>query len=124
TDDREFQVKLTDATYAELLQNLGEPFQDPGAPLESMLTPGRYLFTYGIVYPEASEFKFEAKRIIFVGRNTNEYRFEGQDWWIRQIRSLAEFYFNAQFPDGTIDYRNYRTHLTVEGQKIESTCQE
>ncbi len=123
-DDREFQVKLTDATYAELVQNLDEPFQDPRTPLESIITPGRYLFACGIFYPEAGEVKFEAKRFILVGRNTDEYRFEVPDWWIRQIRSLAEFYFNAQFPDGTIDYHNYRTHLTLEGQKLPGTRQE
>src|SRR5438045_3574713 len=45
-------------------------------------------------------------------------------WWVQQMRALADFYFNAQFPDGVIDYRHYRTHLTLEGQKIESTRQE
>jgi mannose/cellobiose epimerase-like protein (N-acyl-D-glucosamine 2-epimerase family)/anti-anti-sigma regulatory factor len=124
SDDREFQVKITATTTGELVQNLGEPFQDPGASLESMLTPGRYLFAHGIFYPEAGDFTFEAKRIIFVGLNADEYRFEAPDWWIRQIRSLAEFYFNAQFPDGNIDYHNYRTNLTLEGQKIESIRQE
>src|SRR5438876_850296 len=54
-DDREFQVKLTDATYAELVQNLDEPFQDPRTPLESIITPGRYLFACGIFYLEAGE---------------------------------------------------------------------
>src|SRR5438105_542439 len=107
TDGREFQVKLTDATYGELMQNLGEPFQDPGAPLESVVTPDKYLFAYGIYYPEAGDLVFEAKHIIFPGRSVDEYRFEVQDWWIRQIHALAEFYLNAQFPDGTIDYRNY-----------------
>jgi mannose/cellobiose epimerase-like protein (N-acyl-D-glucosamine 2-epimerase family)/anti-anti-sigma regulatory factor len=123
-NDREFRVKITDATYAELVQNLDEPFQDPRIPLESIITPGRYLFACGIFYPEAGEVKFEAKRIILVGRNTDEYRFEVPDWWIRQIRSLAEFYFNAQFPDGAIDYHNFRTHLTLEGQKLPGTRQE
>src|SRR5436190_133190 len=37
--DREFQVKLTNTTYAELVRNLGETFQDPGVPLESLLAP-------------------------------------------------------------------------------------
>jgi len=122
--DNEFQVKLTNTTYTELVRNLGEPFQDPGVSLESLLLPGRYLFACGIFYPETSDFRFEAKHIILAGRNSNEYRFESPDWWVQQIRALAEFYFNAQFPDGVIDYRNYRTHLTLEGQKIESTRQE
>jgi len=123
-DNREFQVKLTDTTYAELLRNLGEPFQDPGVALENLLTPGRYLFACGIFYPEKGDLHFEAKHIILAGRNSDEYRFETPDWWVQQIRALADFYFNAQFPDGVIDYRNYRTHLTLEGQKIESTRQE
>jgi mannose/cellobiose epimerase-like protein (N-acyl-D-glucosamine 2-epimerase family) len=124
TDGREFQVHITDATYGEIMRNLGDPFLDLGAPLESMTKPGRYLFAYGIFYPQNSDNTFEAKRIIFVGRSEDEYRFETPDWWIRQIRSLAEFYFNAQFPDGNIDYRNYRTQLTVEGQKITRSRQE
>src|SRR5215472_15887776 len=61
-DDREFQVKLTDATYAELVQNLDEPFQDLRGRLESVISPGRYLFAHGIFYPEAGEVKFAAKR--------------------------------------------------------------
>jgi mannose/cellobiose epimerase-like protein (N-acyl-D-glucosamine 2-epimerase family)/anti-anti-sigma regulatory factor len=124
SDEKEFQVRLTDTTYAELLRNLGEAFQDPGTSLENMLEPGRYLFACGIFYPEADDLRFEAKHIILAGRNADEYRFEAPDWWVQQIRALAEFYFNAQFPDGVVDYTNYRTHLTLEGQKIESTRQE
>jgi mannose/cellobiose epimerase-like protein (N-acyl-D-glucosamine 2-epimerase family)/anti-anti-sigma regulatory factor len=124
TDDRAFVVTLTDTTYGELLRNLDEPYQDPGAPLENVLTPGKYLFAYGIFYPEGGGFTFEAKHLILTGRKLDDYRFEEPDWWIKQIRSLAEFYYHAQFPDGNIDYRNYRTKLTVEGQKIESTRQE
>ncbi len=123
-DDREFQVRVTDVTYGELLQNLDEPFQAPDGALESMLVPDRYLFVYGLFYPEGGDKVFEAKHIIFTGREVNEFRFETQDWWIKQIHALAEFYFNAQFPDGIVDYSNYRTHLTLEGQKIESTRQE
>jgi mannose/cellobiose epimerase-like protein (N-acyl-D-glucosamine 2-epimerase family)/anti-anti-sigma regulatory factor len=124
TDGREFQVKITATTIGEIMRNLGENFLDPAAPLESMIKPGRYLFAYGIFYPEHGNHTFEAKRIILVGRAENEYRFETPDWWIRQIRQLARFYFNAQFPDGNIDYRNYRTQITLEGQKVPSTRQE
>ena len=124
TDGREFRVQLTDATYVEVIRNLGEPFQDPGAPIERLLVPGRYLYAYGIFYPEGSELKFEVKHIVLVGRTGTDWRFESPDWWIQQIRSLADFYLKAQFPDGVIESRNYRTRLTVEGQKIESTRQE
>jgi hypothetical protein len=40
-----------------------------------MLTDGRYLFAYGIFYPEGDELKFEAKHLVFVSRNVNEWRF-------------------------------------------------
>jgi mannose/cellobiose epimerase-like protein (N-acyl-D-glucosamine 2-epimerase family) len=124
TDGREFAVKLTALTYSEVLRNLGEPFQDPGAPWEKMLSPGRYLFAYGTFFPDGGDWTFEAKRIIYTGKTDHEFRFEAGDWWVNQIRELAEFYLHAQFPEGEIDYKNYRTHLTLEGQKIESTRQE
>lgn len=124
TDGREFAAKLTDATYQQIMRNLGEPWQDPGVPFEKMLSEGRYLFAYGIFYPENGEWSFEAKSLVYPGRTAEEWRFEDPQWWIDQIRCLAEFYFRAQFPDGKIDYRNYRTHLTLEGQQIGSTRQE
>src|SRR5262249_1708315 len=122
-DGREFQVKITATTGREIMSNLGEHSLEP-VPLESIMKPGRYLFAYGIFYPEHDNYTFEAKRIILVGRTEDEYLFETPDWWIRQIRQLARFYFNAQFPDGNIDYRNYRTQLTLEGHKLPSTRQE
>jgi mannose/cellobiose epimerase-like protein (N-acyl-D-glucosamine 2-epimerase family)/anti-anti-sigma regulatory factor len=124
SDGREYQIKLTDATYAELMRNLGDPWTDPGASLESLLQPGRFVFSYGVFYPEQGGTTFEAKHIVFVGRGENEWRFEQPDWWVNQIRQLGDFYLRAQFPDGVVDYRKYRTHLTLEGQQIESTRQE
>ncbi len=124
TDEREFRIKLTTATYGELIRNLGEPFQDPGVPLEKALKVGQYLFAYGVFYPESDDHTFEAKHIIFTGKSADTYLFEAPDWWIKQITELAEFYLHAQFPDGNIDFNNYRTHLTLEGQKIEDTRQE
>ncbi len=124
SDGREFLIKFSDGTYAEVMRNLNEPFQDPGMALEDLFTPGRYLLAYCVVYNEASDFIFEAKRIIVTGHGESDFRFEEPDWWTKQVDALASFYYNAQFPEGSVDYRNYRTQLTVEGQKIESTCQE
>ncbi len=94
--------------------------------MESLLVPGRYMFACGIFYPEGGDYKFEAKRLVVVGQTEHDWRFESGDWWINQIRALAEFYFNAQFPDGVIDYRNYSApSLTLEGQRrLPSTRQE
>lgn len=124
TDGRAYAVTLTPETYAEVIRNLGDPWQDPGDRIENLLVPGRYLFAYGLFYPEADRTAFEAKRLVLVGRDPHEFRFEAQDWWVKQIRQLADFYLTAQFPDGNIDFDQYRTHLTVEGTKIDSTRQE
>ncbi|MBO3459385.1 AGE family epimerase/isomerase [Aetokthonos hydrillicola Thurmond2011] len=124
SDSREFEVALTSMTYAELLRNLDEPYFDCTGQISSMLVPNRYLFAYGIFYPEADKYNFEAKHIVFLGRKENEYLFEKQDWWLKQIRSLANFYLKAQFEDGEIDYRKYRTGLGLVGSKEDSSRQE
>ena len=123
SDGREFQVKLTATTFAELLRNLGEAFIDCTGQMKDMLAPGRFLFVYGIFYPEEGK-PVEAKHIVFVGRAENEYEFEKQNWWIHQIRKLADFYIRDQFGDGEIDYRNYRTQLSLYGTKTGDYRQE
>ncbi len=117
SDEREFEAKLTDTSYAELARNLGEPYQDCTSQIGAMLVPGRYLYAYGVFYSEQGDFKFEAKRIIFNGRKDKEFSFEKQNWWINQIRELGDFYLRAQFQGKEIDYRNYRTVLALTGEK-------
>ncbi|NEO57232.1 MAG: N-acyl-D-glucosamine 2-epimerase [Okeania sp. SIO3B5] len=115
TDGREFQARLSPISYAKLVQNLDEAYPDATGSMRSMLVPGRYLFTYGVFYPDSSI--FEAKQIIFVGRQAEDYVFEKPNWWVDQVRSLANFYVKAQFGDEEIDYRNYRTTLSLSGVK-------
>jgi mannose/cellobiose epimerase-like protein (N-acyl-D-glucosamine 2-epimerase family)/anti-anti-sigma regulatory factor len=124
SDGREFQVQLNDATYAEVIRNPSEQYKDPGEPVQYVLTPGRFIFAYGIFYPEGGDYLLDAKHLVLVGEDQHDWRFESPDWWVNQLRDLAEFYFNAQFPDGVIDYQNYRTQVTLEGQKIPSMRQE
>ncbi len=124
SDGREYQAKLTANTYAEMVRNLGEAFIDSTAQMKNMLDDGRYLFAYGVFYPEEDDLKFEAMHIVFLGRAANEYRFESQDWWIKQVKSLADFYLKAQFGDGPIDYKKYRTDLSLEGEQEGSIRQE
>lgn len=123
SDGRTFQVKLTDNTAGELLRNLGEPYVDCTGQMADLLAPGRFVFAYGIHYPEAGK-PFEVKHLVFVGRSATGYRFESQDWWIQQVRKLGDFYLNAQFPDGVVDYKNYRTELTISGAKTTDYRQE
>ncbi|GAB1540547.1 hypothetical protein NUACC21_32160 [Scytonema sp. NUACC21] len=124
SDGRNFKVALTATTYAELVRNLGEPYYDCTSQMRAMFVPNRYLFVYGIFYFEALQHNFEAKHIVFLGRTEKEYVFEKQDWWVKQIQSLANFYRKAQFEDGEIDYRNYRTGIGLVGSKEDSNRQE
>ncbi|MEQ8958655.1 MAG: AGE family epimerase/isomerase [Coleofasciculus sp. C2-GNP5-27] len=115
SDGREFHCSLSPMSYAKLVQNLDEGYPDATGLMRSMLVPGRFLFTYGIFYPDSP--KFDAKQIVFVGRHENDYIFEKPNWWIDQVRSLANFYLKAQFGDGEINYRNYRTTLSLSGAR-------
>lgn len=112
-----FQVILKPNTYAQIVRNLGEPYQDATGQIRGFLTPGRYLYAYGIYYPEAGDFVFEAQFIIFVGRKVEEFLPERSTWWVEQIQELGNFYLKAQFGNNPIDYRNYRTLITLTGEK-------
>ncbi|MEU9890730.1 AGE family epimerase/isomerase [Sphaerisporangium sp. NPDC051011] len=116
-EGKAIQARLTSTTSAEFLRNLGEPYVDATGHLDELLKPGGYLFAYGIHYPENGAYTFEAKRVVFLGRQPDEYNFERPDWWVRQLSALAKFYRKAQFGEGTIDYANYRTALRLGGEK-------
>jgi mannose/cellobiose epimerase-like protein (N-acyl-D-glucosamine 2-epimerase family) len=114
---RRVQVRFAKSTYAWIANNLEEPRQWCTEQMRSMLVPGRFLFVYGVYYPEGGGFTYEAQYLVFVGRREGEFAFEKQDWWVRQIRSLGDFYLKAQFPSGKVDYDDYRTTITINGEK-------
>ncbi len=124
SDGREYRVELTPELFAELIRNLGEPFQNATGQIREMLEPGRFLFVYGIFFPGEETTHFEAKHIVFAGRDAANYRFESSDWWVTQIRQLADFYIKSEFGDGPIDFRSYRTNLDDDGLKLHSGRQE
>jgi mannose/cellobiose epimerase-like protein (N-acyl-D-glucosamine 2-epimerase family) len=123
-DGRAFRVRVTQATAVEVLRNLGEPYHDANGVLVEQLDPDRYLFARGIFYPEDGSMSFEATSIVLLGEHANDLRTDETDWWTRQIRSLADFYLGAQFPDGEIDYGAYRTRVSLDGRKLAGTRQE
>jgi len=116
SDGREFKLALSPMTFAKLVQNLDEPYPDATGSMRSMLVPGRYLFAYGVFYPDSDI--FDCKQIVFVGRTEKDFVFERPSWWVEQVASLANFYLKAQFGGGEIDYREYRTSLTLSGEKL------
>jgi len=121
---QEVQVKLSANVYARLLRNLDEPYHDCTGQIEKMLKKGQLLFVYGIYYPDEAGMTFEAAYIDFPGRKPQEMRFEEADWWINQAKSIADFYIKAEFPNGEIDYSQYRTRLTLDGVRKADFMQE
>jgi hypothetical protein len=117
SDGREFAVDLTDTMSAELIRNLEEPYADASGLVYQMLVPGRFVFAYGVFYPQGGGHVFEAKRLVFVGRKEDQYQFEKQDWWIKQVASLGNSYLKWQFGTGDVDFRIYRTILNLAGEK-------
>jgi len=118
SDGRDFEVSLTETTNAQVIRNLGEPYIDATGSMRDMLVPGRYMYAYGVFYPEAGQQAFEAERLTFVGQHAVDYAFEEPDWWVRQIWQMADFYYRAQFGDGEPDWRGYRVGLDMSGAKI------
>ncbi|MEI8165938.1 MAG: AGE family epimerase/isomerase [Chloroflexales bacterium] len=126
SDGREFQVLLTSNAYGRIAQNLGESYADCTGRLGSLLLPGQLVYVHGMFYPKGDEHVFEAKSLVFPGDEPGKYRQEEPDWWVHQIRSIADSYVKWQFnyPAETIDYRNYRTFLHLAGGKKGDFLQE
>ena len=118
TDGRDSQVKFAANTYGWIANNLNEPrtWTSPDQ-MRELLVPGRYLFVYGIYYPEHDGFTYEAQFMIFPGRREDNYVFERQDWWIKQVAAIADFYLKAQFQGQPVDYKDYRTTIRLTGEK-------
>jgi mannose/cellobiose epimerase-like protein (N-acyl-D-glucosamine 2-epimerase family) len=118
TDGRDFQVKFAVNTYGWIANNLNEPrtWTSPDQ-MRGLLVPGRYLFVYGIYYPEHGGVTYEAQFMVFPGRREDNYVFERQDWWIKQVAAVADFYLKAQFQGKPIDYKDYRTTIRLTGEK-------
>lgn len=125
TDNREFEVKLTANTFARLMRNLGEPYFDCTGQMRKMLVPGQFVSIYGVFYPQAGGHVYEVKVIDFPDKKVEEFRFEEADWWVKQAKSICDFFIKSQFGEGKeIDYKNYRTNLSLSGVKDNDFRQE
>lgn len=78
SDHRLYTVKVTEACYAELVRNLGEPFQ-VAPDFRDILVEGRFIHAYGIFYPETDRLKFEAKHLLLFGNSSSNLRIEEQN---------------------------------------------
>ncbi|MFD7342234.1 AGE family epimerase/isomerase [Streptomyces violascens] len=118
SDDREFTVHLPRNVSSRIVRNLGDDYRDTTASTQDMLAEGRYLFAYGITYQWEGGERFEAKEITFPEESRGSYVFEHPAWWVQQAAAVADFYLRGHFPDGTYDWRNFRTHLTLSGTHL------
>ncbi len=115
----EYTVVLTPVVYARTTHNLGESYLDCTAQIGSLLAANPFVHVHGIFYPKGDESVFEAKWLVFPGPAPDSFRHEEPDWWVNQIRSIADSYMKWQFdyPNTEIDYHNYRTFLHLAGGK-------
>ncbi len=126
SDGRQYKGYLTPTTFARIAQNLNEPYADATNRLAELLTPGQFVYAYGVFYPESTDISFEIKSMVFPGDAPSIYRHEEQDWWIKQIHAIGSSYMRWQFnhPAEAIDWRNYRTFLHLGGEKRGDFLQE
>ena len=129
SDEKEFLIHLTENTYARMVQNLGEPYQDATGKMNHLLAlPRQMVFAYGSFYPGVNGDKglFEAQFLIFPGEGPGNLRHEQPNWWINQIDHIAHSYLKWQFnhPTDAIDYKDYRTFLHLAGSKQGDYLQE
>ena len=125
SDGRKFSVKLGANLESKSLRNLGEDYKGCSDQVRELLVTGQLVIAYGIFYPEKGGYNFEAKQLNFPDYKKGTYRFEEQDWWIKQAGEIARFYIKAQFGGaGGIDYKKYRTKIALTGQLKEDNRQE
>ena len=93
SDGRVFRIKVKSNTYAQLVRNLGDPYQDATGQMREMLVPGRFVFTYGIFYPGERRLHLRGPVPALPGPPARRVRASrSQDWWVRQIEQLGDFY--------------------------------
>lgn len=123
-DGRMVTLHLTAATNGQQLRNLGHPYQDVTGQLHELLTPGRFVFCYGPIYPQAEGLHFQASQLLFINDDQQRWPFEDPGWWTEQLRELATFYRRSQFGQGPIDFTDYRTNISGSGGKTALHVQE
>ncbi|MEB3190721.1 MAG: AGE family epimerase/isomerase [Snowella sp.] len=118
-EGRDYNAYLSPTVYGRISQNLEEGYIDATGQLNELLKPNQHVFAYGVFYPKGNDHKFEVKSLVFPGDSPDKYRHEEPDWWIKQVRSIADRYLEWQFgyPDHPVDYNQYRTMLKLTGAK-------
>ncbi len=119
SDDREYKVNLTPTTYGRITFNLEDSYNDCTGRFAELLVPGQHVYAYGVFYPKGDGHRFDANFLVLPGESPDHYVHEEPDWWVKQIRSIADCYLRWQFnyPNDPINYSEYRTYLKLTGGK-------
>jgi anti-anti-sigma factor len=91
--------------------------------MKDLIAEGAFVYLYGVFYPVGDAYVYEAKHVQFLGTD-GDYVIERPEWWVNQVREFADFYLRAEFGDGPIDYRQYRTKLNLSGERMQDARQE
>ena len=98
SDGRDFTAALTPTTYARVAYNLDEPYQDcTGQIPELLAVEGQFVYAYGVFYPEPTGHASSRSPAGLPGERPRVFRHEEPDWWIKQVRSIADCYLKWQF---------------------------
>ena len=126
SEGREYTLFITPMTYARVTQNLDEGYIDATGRLGELLDKGNLVYAYCIYYPKGDDYRIEVKSMIFPGNEVGSYRHEEPDWWVKQVRAIADSYLKWQFnyPETPINFKNYRTFLHLAGGKKGDYLQE
>jgi mannose/cellobiose epimerase-like protein (N-acyl-D-glucosamine 2-epimerase family) len=122
TRSGDVRVGWSEATSAERLRNLGDPYQDCGTTILEHLKPGAYLLARALFYSESSPPQWDAAHLIFCGPVTAIA--DRPDWWVEQLRALAKFLLRGEFSAGSVDFHSYSTYLSRSGRKGPSGLQD
>src|SRR5262245_66045634 len=85
SDGRPFTVRLKSNTYALMVRNLDEPYIDCTTQLYNLLTPGRYVYTYGTYYPDQGGQVCEAQYLTLAGARPDALVFARRRGWAERI---------------------------------------
>jgi len=124
-DDEPVRVEVDSTTSAQYLRNLGQPYQDAIADLHAgRIGIGALIFAYGPLVPaECGGHRHHVSSLIIAGQAENN-PILWPEWWISQLEEIANFYRLAQFGTDPVNFRQYRTQLTLSGDKTSSSVQE
>ena len=93
----EYTAYLAPNLFARFAFNLDEPYADCTGRIGELLKPGQFVYVYGVFYPQGEGMQVRGQVPRLPRRRVGVYRQEEPNWWVQQIRSIADSYLKWQF---------------------------